>query len=109
MAKYPEQSSIYWFDPEPVKGSELRKIRPCIIVSPNEMNKSLSTVLVVPLTSAVRPWPFRVSLTILGHKSSAACDQLRVIDKVRLKAQIGALKKSDSALLFGMLQSILTE
>lgn len=109
MVKFPEQSSIYWFDPEPVKGSELRKIRPCIVVSPNEMNQRLSTVLVVPLTSAVRPWPFRVSMTILGQKSSAACDQIRVIDKSRLKAKIGSLKKSDSALLFGMVQSILSE
>ena len=109
MVKFPEQSSIYWFNPEPVKGSELRKIRPCIVVSPSEMNKRLSTVLVVPLTSTVRPWPFRVSMTILGQKSSAACDQIRVIDKLRLKAQIGSLKKSDSALLFGMLQSILSE
>ncbi len=109
MTKFPEQSTIYWFDPGPVKGSEIRKIRPCIVVSPNEMNKTLSTVLVVPLTSTVRPWPFRVTLTILGQKSSAACDQLRVIDKSRLKAEIGSLKKSDSALLFGMLQSILSE
>lgn len=109
MAKFPEQSSIYWFDPEPTKGFELSKIRPCIVVSPNEMNKRLSTVLVVPLTSTVRPWPFRVTLTILGQKSSAACDQLRVVDKSRLKAVIGKLKKSDSILLFEMLQSILSE
>lgn len=109
MAKFPEQSSIYWFDPEPTRGAELRKVRPCIVVSPNEMNKKLSTVLVVPLTSTIRPWPFRVSVTVLGQKSSAACDQLRVIDKARLRAQIGSLKKSDSEQMFGMLQSILSE
>lgn len=109
MAKFPEQSSIYWFDPEPTKGSELRKVRPCIVVSPNEMNKKLATVLIVPLTSNIRPWPFRISITVLGQKSSAACDQLRVIDRVRLRAKIGNLKKSDSAMLFGMLQSIISE
>lgn len=109
MIKFPEQSSIYWFDPEPVQGSELRKIRPCIVVSPNEMNKKLSTILVVPLTSTIRPWPFRITITVFRKKSSAACDQLRVIDKARLKAQIGNLKKSDREQLFGMLQSILSE
>jgi mRNA interferase MazF len=109
MASFPEQTSIYWFNPEPSKGSGFRKVRPCIVVSPNEMNKKLKTILIVPLTSNTRAWPFRVSVDVLGQKSSAACDQLRVIDKTRLKAYIGSLKKSDSENLFGMLQSILSE
>jgi mRNA interferase MazF len=109
MASYPEQRSIYWFDPEPIIGSELQKVRPCIVVSPNEMNKKLKTVLVIPLTSSIKPWPFRVTITFLGHKSSAACDQSRVIDKSRLKAYIGSLKKSDSDKLFGMIASILSD
>ena len=109
MTRFSEQSSIYWFNPEPVKGSELQKIRPCVVVSPNEMNSKLSTILVVPLTSTIRPWPFRVSISVLGQKSSVACDQLRVIDKARLKGYISKLKKSDSEQLFGMLQLILSE
>ena len=109
MTDFPEQSSIYWFDAEPATGSELRKIRPCIIVSPNEMNKKLQTLLVVPLTSTIKLWPFRVSVNVLGQSSSAACDQLRVVDKTRLKAYIGTLKRSDTEKLFGMLQSILSE
>lgn len=109
MIDFPEQTSIYWFDPEPARGSEIRKVRPCIIVSPNEMNKKLRTILVVPLTSTLKPWPFRVYVNVLGQKSSAACDQLRVIDKARLRTQIGSLKKSDAEKLFGMLQSILSE
>lgn len=109
MASFPEQTSVYWFDPEPTKGSEFRKVRPCVVVSPNEMNRKLQTLLIVPLTSTVKAWPFRVSIEVLGRKSSAACDQLRVIDKTRLKTYIGNLKKSDSEKLFGMLQSILSE
>lgn len=109
MASFPKQTSVYWFDPEPTQGSEFRKVRPCIVVSPNEMNKKLQTILIVPLTSTVRAWPFRVSVTVLGQKSSAACDQLRVIDKTRLGAFIGNLKPSDRDQLFGMLQSILSE
>lgn len=109
MAKYPEQSSIYWFDPEPAKGSEIRKVRPCVIMSPNEMNKKLQTVLVVPLTSSIKPWPFRVSVVVLGQKSSIACDQLRVIDKSRLKSHIGDLNKSDKEQLFSLLQTIFSE
>ncbi|MGH7866484.1 MAG: type II toxin-antitoxin system PemK/MazF family toxin [Candidatus Dormibacteraceae bacterium] len=109
MARFPKQSSVYWFDPEPTKGSELRKVRPCIIVSPNEMNESLRTVLVVPLTSTMQPWPFRTAVTILGRKSSAACDQLRVVDTSRLRARIGDLKPVDRDKLYSLLQSIFLE
>jgi len=109
MISFPKQSSIYWFDPEPTKGSELRKVRPCIVVSPDEMNKNLHTVLVVPLTSAVKPWPFRIVITALGKKSSAACDQLRAIDKSRLRAYIGDLRAIDREELYNLLQSILSE
>ena len=109
MINFPKQSSLYWFDPEPIKGAELRKVRPCIVVSPNDMNEDLRTVLVIPLTSTIKPWPFRITVTTLGQKSSAACDQLRSIDKSRLKAYIGDLKVADRERLYGLLQSILSE
>jgi mRNA interferase MazF len=109
MIDFPKQSSVYWFDPEPIKGAELRKVRPCIVVSPDDMNEDLNTVLVVPLTSTVKPWPFRTTVTILGRKSSAACDQLRAIDKSRLRAYIGDLKNIDCERLYSLLQSILSE
>ena len=109
MPSFPRQGSIYWFDPEPVKGSEIRKIRPCIVVSPDEMNENLRTVIVVPLTSTIQPWPFRLTVAVLGQESSAACDQLRVIDKSRLKACIGSLKSKDWEELFALLRSILSE
>lgn len=109
MINFPKQSSVYWFDPEPVTGSEFKKIRPCIVVSPNDMNEDLRTVLVVPLTSTTKPWPFRLSVEVLGRLSSAACDQLRVVDKKRLRAYIGDLKSSDRESMYSLLQSILSE
>lgn len=109
MLSFPKQGSIYWFDPEPVKGSEIRKIRPCVVVSPDEMNESLRTVVVVPLTSTIQPWPFRLTVNVLGQKSSVACDQLRAVDKVRLKARVGSLGVADRESLFTLLQSILSE
>jgi mRNA interferase MazF len=109
MQTFPKQGSVYWFDPEPVKGSEIRKIRPCIVVSPDEMNKHLQTVVVVPLTSTIQQWPFRLTISLLGQKSSAACDQLRAVDTARLRTRIGVLKKADSEKLLGLLQSIFSE
>jgi mRNA interferase MazF len=108
MASFPSQGSIYWFDPEPSQGAELQKIRPAVIVSPDEMNKNIKTVIIVPLTSTVRPWNFRLKVNVGGHASSLACDQIRSIDKARLKAQIGNLKPADTDKLLGLLQSILS-
>ncbi len=109
MQNFPKQGTIYWFDPEPAKGSELRKIRPCIVVSPDVMNKNLRTVIIVPLTSTVQAWPFRLTIQLLGQKSSVACDQIRADDKGRLKASIGDLSAPDKTRLFVLLQSILAE
>ena len=108
MEQFPKQSSIYWFDPEPAVGSEMRKIRPCIVVSPDEMNEFLHTVIVVPLTSTLQAWPFRLTLNVLGQKSSVACDQIRSIDKTRLKAHIAVLAPHDRARLFTLLHVILS-
>jgi mRNA interferase MazF len=107
MVDFPSQGSIYWFDPEPSQGSELRKIRPCVIVSPDEMNKNIRTIIIVPLTSTVRSWNFRVKVMVAGHASSMACDQIRSIDKSRLKTQIGNLKPADKDKVLGLLRSIL--
>lgn len=101
--------SVYWFDPGVAEGAEIRKIRPCIVISPNEMNDNLRTVLIVPLTSTIQGWPFRSTVTIMGQKSSAACDQLRAVDKTRLKARIGALKPSEVHKLQDVLRSILAD
>lgn len=108
MQDFPEQASVYWFDPEPTKGTEIRKVRPCVVVSPDEMNEHLKTVIIAPLTSTIQLWPFRLTVMLLGQKSSVACDQLRAIDKSRLKALIGDLKTTDKERLFGLLQTMLS-
>lgn len=101
--------SVYWFDPDPGKGSELQKIRPGIVISPNEMNDLLRTVLIVPLTTTVIRWPFRVPVEIMGHKSSAACDQLRSIDKSRLKDYISDLSDKEQKALMAVLRVIIAD
>ena len=109
MDKFPARFSVYWFDPEPSKGSEMRKIRPCVVISPDEMNENLKTVIVAPLTSTLQNWPFRAVISIMGNKSSVACDQIRSIDKKRLKAQIEQLRKSDQEKIIGILQAMFSE
>ena len=101
--------SIYWFDPDPTKSSELQKVRPGIIISPDEMNDYLRTVLIIQLTTTVIKWPFRVPIEIMGHQSSAACDQLRAIDKSRLKDHIGNLSSKNQTSLTNVLRTIIVD
>jgi len=98
--------SVYWFDPGPSVGAELRKIRPCVVVSPEEMNEVMRTALIAPLTSTFKSWPFRTNVTVNGKKSSVACDQLRVVDKSRLKEYIEDLSLTESDRLLTLLQTI---
>jgi mRNA interferase MazF len=101
--------SVYWFDPEPTLGSEIRKIRPAVVISPDEMNDKLRTVLVAPLTSTTKPWPFRVSARILGKRSSIACDQLKAADKSRLREHISELSSDDAESVLRVLRQIFSQ
>jgi len=76
---------------DPVKGSEIRKTRPCVVVSPAEMNDYLRTVIVAPMTTKGFPAPFRIPLIHAGKKGLALLDQLRTIDKTRLTRKRGAV------------------
>lgn len=71
------------------------------------MNANIKTVIIImPLTSTIRIWDFRLKTMVAGQDSSLACNQMRAIDKTRLKAQIGSLNPSDLEKLFGLLQSM---
>jgi mRNA interferase MazF len=99
-----ERFSVYWFNPEPTVGAELRKVRPCVVVSPEDMNEAINTIIVVPLTSTFKSWPFRSEVTISGKKSSVACDQTRTVDKSRLKEFIAMLSPNESKAILQVLQ-----
>jgi mRNA interferase MazF len=86
-----KQYEIYWVNLDPTKGSEINKKRPCVVISPEEMNKNLHTVIVAPLTSTIKPYPTRVAIFIDKQKGQIALDQIRTIDKIRLSNKIGVL------------------
>ena len=98
--------SVYWFDPRSTVGAELRKVRPCVVVSPEEMNEVMRTVLIAPLTSSFKSWPFRTNVTVNGKRSNVACDQLRAVDKSRLKEYIEDLSPAESNRLLTLLQTM---
>ena len=74
---------------DPTVGSEIQKTRPCVVISPNEMNDHLRTVIVAPMTTKGRGYPWRLPLTFKGKQGQVVLDQLRTVDKSRLVKRAG--------------------
>jgi len=91
---------------DPTLGSEIRKTRPCVVVSPNEMNAHLRTVVVAPMTTGSRPAGFRVPLTFQGKQGLILLDQVRTLDGVRLVKRLGALRPKTLAIALQTLQDM---
>ena len=95
-----QQFCIHVVNLDPTIGAEMQKTRPCIIVSPDEINNNLRTVIIVPLTSSQRGLPTRVLIKAsqksgLNNDSYAALDQLKTIDKSRLSKQVGEISEDE--------------
>lgn len=82
---------VYLVNLDPTMGSEIQKTRPCLIISPNEMNEHIATVIVAPMTTKDRDYPTRVNLLFEGVKGQVVLDQIRTIDKVRLIKKLGEI------------------
>ena len=85
---------IYIVSLEPTRGSEIKKTRPCVVISPNEMNHHINTVIIAPMTSSSKKYPTRVPIEFQSKKGQIVLDQIRTVDKARLIKKIGQLKKS---------------
>ncbi len=96
-----ERGSVYWADLNPVQGSEMAKTRPCVVVSAAQFNAVRRTVVIVPLTStrADPTWPLLIALPSFSPMTRARPEQVRVIDKTRLRKRMGALDAEALALL----------
>lgn len=92
------QYSIVLVNLDPTLGSEIQKTRPCVIVSPNEMNRYLNTIVIAPMTSSLKEYPTRISLNHDGKKSMIAIDQIRTVYKKRIIKVLGKLNKKETKL-----------
>ncbi|MGB6475467.1 MAG: type II toxin-antitoxin system PemK/MazF family toxin [Candidatus Sulfotelmatobacter sp.] len=88
---YPRRDEVWLIALDPSKGSEIKKTRPCLVVSPDEMNESLQTALVAPMTTTLRNYPTRVNMVFRGKPGQVALDQLRAIDRQRLVRRLGVI------------------
>lgn len=91
---------------DPTVGSEIRKTRPCVVISPDDMNQHLRTVIVAPMTTGSRPAGFRVTLTFQGKQGLVVLDQIRTLDRARLVKRLGALRPPTLALTLQTLQAM---
>ena len=94
---------------DPTVGSEIRKSRPCVVVSPPEFNQHLRTVIVAPLTSKGFTAPFRVPVTHAGTKGSIVLDQIRTVDRLRLVKRLGSVSAKTLSAVLVALQEVFAE
>ena len=89
------QYSILFINLDPTVGSEIQKTRPCVIISPNEMNKYLNTIVIAPMTSSLKEYPTRIRVKYKDKIGMIAIDQIRKVDKKRIIKILGELSKSE--------------
>lgn len=104
MATFPRRYAIYFADLNPTVGGEIRKVRPVVVVSQNEMNQFLDTIVVCPLTSTLHPqWRSRLQIRCAGQDAEIAVDQIRTISKQRLRRRLDRLSAEEAAQLRGLI------
>ena len=102
MIKY-NRFDILLISLNPTQGAEIQKTRPCVVISPNEMNYAIRTLIVAPMTSHIRSYPTRVPVTFNSKKGSIVIDQIRTIDQSRVIKKLGELNNQTAKRVTGIL------
>ncbi len=97
---------VYLINLDPTVGSEIRKTRPCLIISPDEMNKHIRTVIVAPMTTAGKDYPTRIQCKFKRKKGQIVLDQIRTIDKTRLIKKLGTIDPNSQIEVIAVLQRL---
>ena len=101
-----ETGDIWLVSLDPTVGSEIQKTRPCVVISPPELNQHLKTVIVAPMTTGARAAGFRIAMTFQNKQGLILLDQIRALDKVRLRKKVGALHPSTLEKTLRTLQAV---
>src|SRR6059036_3601562 len=94
MALVASRFEVYPVRLDPTEGREIRKTRPCLVISPDEMNRHVGTVIVAPMTTRGRAYPTRVAVRFQGKQGQIVLDQIRTVDKRRLARRLGSIDRS---------------
>jgi mRNA interferase MazF len=104
-----KRGEIWLIRLDPTVGSEIKKTRPCVVISPPEMHDHLRTAIIAPMTSKSRPAPFRVGVMHAGKKGLILLDQMRAVDKDRLAKRLGAISAKTLAATLSTLREVFAE
>ena len=108
MVSEPRLDEVWLVSLDPTRGAEMQKTRPCLVVSPDEMNRHLRTVIVAPMTTSERRYPTRVALTFRGKRGEVALDQLRAVDWQRMLKKLGKISPSAAQSVSSVLVEMFT-
>ena len=108
MVSYPKRDEVWLVALDPSQGSEIKKTRPCVVVSPNEMNEPLQTVIVAPMTTTLRSYPTRVNVSFRRKNGQVALDQLRAVDRARLVTKLSLISPHAAKEISALLLEIFT-
>jgi mRNA interferase MazF len=100
---------VYLIVLDPTVGSEIQKKRPCLIISPDEMNRHISTVIVAPMTTRGKSYPSRVACKFQGKKGYVVLDQIRTVDKSRLARKLGRIRKDNQQEVLSVIAEMFSE
>ncbi len=104
----PTRGDVYLIDLDPTRGSEIRKTRPCLVVSPDELNQHLRTVIVAPMSTGGQAYPWRVRCRFRDRSGFVAVDQLRTADSERLVKRLGRISPGTLTAVLAVLQEMFT-
>jgi mRNA interferase MazF len=104
-----KQFDVFLVNLDPTVGSEIQKTRPCLVISPDEMNRHIATAIVASMTTKGRPYPTRVACKFQGREGMIVLDQIRTVDKSRLVRKLGRISKTTAELVLSTLAEMFGE
>lgn len=108
MADTVRRGDVFLISLDPTRGEEIRKTRPCVVISPDELNEYLHSYIVAPLTTGSHQYPFRISCRFQGRAGHIVLDQIRTVDRERMVKKLGKLPTSTLSNVLAILQEMFT-
>jgi mRNA interferase MazF len=106
MAMVVNRFDVFLVNLDPAMGSEIKKTRPCLVISPDEMNRHIRTIIIAPMTTAGKDYPTRLSCTFKKKMGQIVLDQIRTIDKIRLIKKLGTIDPDTQSEVISVLQRL---
>jgi mRNA interferase MazF len=106
MAMVVNRFDVFLVNLDPTMGSEIKKTSPCLVISPDEMNRHIRTIIIAPMTTAGKDYPTRLSCTFKKKMGQIVLDQIRTIDKIRLIKKLGAIDPDTQSEVISVLQRL---